>query len=351
MANFILLPGAGGQAWYWHLVEPELRDRGHDVVAVDFPAADDEAGYFEYAEAALLAIGDREELTVAAQSMGAYVAPLLCERADVREIVLVAPMIFAKGETGSEWWRASGQLEAQREMDLREGRDPGAPFDPIMLFMHDLPKPVIDEAFSRGEWKQSDRPFQDPFPLERWPDVPTRVIAGSRDRLLPLEFMRGLARERLGVEVEVIDSGHLPALAQPGELARMLAPDRAGTVAEVVAALNAGEWDRAFEHLAPGFEYDLTRTISPLRGVHRRERMPEVVAEFLGDWESARYEPEEFRAAGETVVTPFTTHFRGRDGIEVTAQATWVWTFRGSKVARLVLYQERDEALAEAGLA
>ena len=346
MANYVLLPGAGGDAWYWHRVVPELESRGHDAVAVDFPSADDEAGFAEYADAAVAAIGERHELIVVAQSLGGYVAPLLCSRADVREIVLVAPMIPTPGESGDEWWKASGQRAAQREADIREGRDPDAPFDPIMMFMHDLPKDVIDEAFSRGEWQQSNRPMADPFPLDRWPDVPTRVIAGARDRLFPLDFMRRLARERLGVEAEVIDSGHLPALVRPAELAEMLAPGpMVAIVEEVVAALNAGEWDRAFEHLAPDFEYDLTRTISPLRGVHPRERMREVVEEFLGDWESARYEAAELRPAGDHVVMPFTTRFRGRDGIELTADATWVWTFRGREVSRLALYQDREAAL------
>jgi pimeloyl-ACP methyl ester carboxylesterase len=39
--TYVLIPGAGGAAWYWHLVERELRQRGHDVVAVDLPADDD----------------------------------------------------------------------------------------------------------------------------------------------------------------------------------------------------------------------------------------------------------------------------------------------------------------------
>jgi hypothetical protein len=34
--------------------------------------------------------------------------------------------------------------------------------------------------------------------------------------------MRGLARERLGVDVDVVDSGHLPALSQPGALMELL---------------------------------------------------------------------------------------------------------------------------------
>jgi pimeloyl-ACP methyl ester carboxylesterase len=48
------------------------------------------------------------------------------------------------------------------------------------------------------------------------------VLAGRLDRLFPLPFMRRLARERLGVEPDVIDTGHLPALARPDELAQWI---------------------------------------------------------------------------------------------------------------------------------
>ena len=59
MTTFVLVPGAGGQAWYWHRVVPELRARGHEAIAVDLPAADDGAGFAEYADAVVAAIGDR----------------------------------------------------------------------------------------------------------------------------------------------------------------------------------------------------------------------------------------------------------------------------------------------------
>ena len=110
----------------------------------------------------------------------------------------------------------------------------------------------------------------------------------------------------------------------PGAAAR-----RAEIVREAVEALNAGEWERALAHLSADFEYDLTRTISPLRGVYSREQMRGVVEEFLGPWESATYEPDEVIEAGERIVMPFTTRFRGRDGIEVASRATWVWSFDG----------------------
>jgi pimeloyl-ACP methyl ester carboxylesterase len=137
-------------------------------------------------------------------------------------MILVAPMIPAPGESPGEWWSSSGQTAARREQDEREGRDPDAPFDVSTAFLHDVAEEVVTELFARGEPRQSDTPFGEPWPLDRWPDVQTRVLAGRHDRLFPLDFMRRLAKERLGVEADVIDTGHLPALARPKELAERL---------------------------------------------------------------------------------------------------------------------------------
>ena len=221
-ANYVLLPGAGGDAWYWHLVAPRLRAEGHEVITPDLPAGDDSAGLGDYADAVVDAIGDRDHLIVVAQSMAAFTAPMLCDRVDVRRLILVAPMIPAPGESPGAWWTTTGQTTAQRQQDVAEGRDPDAEFDVITTFMHDVPPDVVAEAFARGEPRQSDAPFAEPWPLNAWPDVPTTVIAGRHDRLLPLPFMRRLARERLGVEPDVIDTGHLPALSRPAELAHRL---------------------------------------------------------------------------------------------------------------------------------
>lgn len=211
MSTYVLLPGAGGDSWYWHRVEPLLRKAGHDVIAPDLPASDDSAGLSDYVDVVVEAVGGRGPVVVVAQSMAGIYAPLLCDHIDVQRFVLVAPMIPAPGETGGEWWSASGQADAQE-----------VPFDPIETFLHDVPPETLEEALRRGEPRQSGRPFADPWPLERWPDVPTRVIAGRHDRLFPLEFMRRLSRERLGVDPEIVDSGHLPALANPDELTALL---------------------------------------------------------------------------------------------------------------------------------
>ena len=100
-------------------------------------------------------------------------------------------------------------------------RRSGASGRPIPIRLQ--PQSVRDEAFSQPEPRQSDTPFDTPWPLAGWPDVPTRVIAGSEDRLFPLEFQRRVVRERLGLEVEVMPGGHLMALSRPEELsARIL---------------------------------------------------------------------------------------------------------------------------------
>jgi pimeloyl-ACP methyl ester carboxylesterase len=220
--TFVLLPGAGGDSWYWHLVALRLRRRGHEVLTPDLPGDDDTAGLRAYADTVVEAIGDRADVIVVAQSMAAFTAPMLCDRVDVRLLVLVAPMIPAPGESPGAWWPNTGQIAARRRQDEKEGRDPDADFDVRMTFMHDVPPELVAEAFARGEPRQSDTPFAEPWPLEAWPSVPTRVLAGRYDRLFPLEFMRELALERLGIAPDVIDTGHLPALSRPDELARRL---------------------------------------------------------------------------------------------------------------------------------
>ena len=50
MATFVLIPGAGGLAWEWHRLGPELEARGHEAVPIDLPAGDDGSGLAEYAD-------------------------------------------------------------------------------------------------------------------------------------------------------------------------------------------------------------------------------------------------------------------------------------------------------------
>jgi pimeloyl-ACP methyl ester carboxylesterase len=108
MTTYVLIPGAGGSPWYWPRLVPELQQRGHDVVAVNLPAADDSAGLAEYAQAVIDAAGDRTRLILVAQSLAGLTAPLVCVRLPVDLLVLLNAMVPVPGECAGRWWANTG---------------------------------------------------------------------------------------------------------------------------------------------------------------------------------------------------------------------------------------------------
>jgi pimeloyl-ACP methyl ester carboxylesterase len=222
VTTYVLIHGAGSDSWYWHLVAPELRSMGHDVVAPDLPCDDDAAGLAEYADAVVDAIGPRpDDLVLVAQSLAGFTAPLVCERLPVRLLVLVAAMVPAPGEPPGEWWANTGWEEARRAQAARDGRVLGEEFDPVVEFLHDVPPDVVAESVHHVR-PQSGTPFEQPWPLAAWPDVPTRFLLCRDDRFFPADFQRRVVRGRLGITPDEMDGGHLPALSRPQELARRL---------------------------------------------------------------------------------------------------------------------------------
>src|SRR6266545_4874287 len=181
MASYVLVPGAGGDEWYWHRLVPALRERGHDAVAVALPAADDSAGWSEYADVIVDAIGDRLAPVLVAQSLGGFSAPLACVRKPVEQIVLLNAMIPEPGETGEAWWSNTGQREAQLEYLATIGVTPEEASDDRVLYFHDVPADVVEEAERRGDPGQSWTPMTQPWPLAAWPATPTRVLVGRDD--------------------------------------------------------------------------------------------------------------------------------------------------------------------------
>ncbi|HKP40951.1 alpha/beta hydrolase [Mycobacterium sp.] len=226
---YALIPGAGGSAWYWHRVTPLLSAAGAQAIAIDLPADDDTADLNTYADIVADAVADASgPLIVVGQSMGAFTAPMVAERLAAALIVLVNPMVPKAGEAPGQWWEATGQKAAMVEHFDRIGLGRNE-FDSVEDFFHDVPTAVRDEALSQPEPQQSDTPFERPWPMQRWPDVPTRVVVGSDDRLFPLEFQRRVVRERLGLDVDVIPGGHLVSLSRPQELVDRLEAYRAAT--------------------------------------------------------------------------------------------------------------------------
>ena len=224
MTSFVLIPGAGGSAWYWHRVVPLLEAAGHEAIAVDLPGDDEAAGLDVYADIVSRAIGARENTILVAQSMGGFTAPLVGTRVPVRMLVLVNAMIPMPGETAGQWWDNTGSVEARISAAKRNGYS--TEFDLATYFLHDVPEDVAQEgaAHQRAEAKIA---FTQPCRFEAWPNVPIHVVGGTSDRFFPIEFQERVARDRLNKEVEHVAGGHLVALSNPrGLVDRLLAYER-----------------------------------------------------------------------------------------------------------------------------
>jgi pimeloyl-ACP methyl ester carboxylesterase len=207
MATYALIHGAYDVGWYWHLVERELRQRGHRKVAPDLPIEDDDASLLDHARFVVDAMDETDgELIIVGQSWGGYIAPIVAHLAEADRLVLVAPMIPRPGETDDEMWKATGWTFPAGEADA---------------FYHDVDPALAAEAKSR-ERAQSETTGSDPWPLDAWPAVPTHVIIGRDDRFFPADWLRGVVRDRLGIEPDELPGGHTLALSRPVELVELM---------------------------------------------------------------------------------------------------------------------------------
>jgi pimeloyl-ACP methyl ester carboxylesterase len=213
MATFAFIHGAGGSAWDWHLVSAALCERGHRTVAMDLPCDDDAAGLTAFADAVVDAVvasvGAPTDLVVVAQSLGAYTAPMACERLPVDLLVLLAGMTPVPGESAGDWWANTGHDQVVPDMEA---------VDPVELFCHDVAPGLQEEAFSHRR-EQSGTIFGEPFPMPAWPDVPTRYLLCRDDHLFPAEWNRPLVQERLGLTPVEIPGSHCAFLSQPDLIA------------------------------------------------------------------------------------------------------------------------------------
>ncbi len=219
MSAFVLIPGAGGVAWYWSRIVPLLERAGHTAIAVDLPGDDDAAGLAEYADLVLAAIDGRTDIALVAQSMGGFTAPMVCVGAAVESLTFVNAMIPVPHETPGDWWDNTGASEAR--IKAAEAGGYSTDFDAETYFLHDVPVGIaaVGEHHQRDE---TEAAFASTCDFDTWPSISIRAVAGSDDRFFPVEFQRRVAHDRLGIDIDVVPGGHLVSLAHPDLLANYL---------------------------------------------------------------------------------------------------------------------------------
>ena len=222
MTTYALIHGAGDGGWYWHLVEAELRSRGHRTVAPDLPADDETATLSDYADVVVERLEDvSDDVVVVAQSFGGFTAPLVAGRRPVSGLVYVAGMVPRPGEPPADWWSNTGYAEAAATQASADGGLTNNE-DPRICYYHDVPDALTDEALARERRHPSEAAYSQPWPGDEWPDVPTRFVLCTEDRCFPAAFLRAVVDDRLGITPEELTSGHCAALSHPAVLAALL---------------------------------------------------------------------------------------------------------------------------------
>lgn len=221
MATFVLIHGAGDVGWYWHRTAAELQARGHQTIAPDLPCDDETASLDDYVGAVTDAASGCRDLVLVGQSYGAYTATLAAARLPARLLVLLAGMMPRTGESPAEWWASTGYRQAATEQARLDGGQTGHD-DPLVCYYNGVPRRLAEEALRRGGRGESTAVYNTSWPLDTWPDVPTRFVLCQDDQFFPAAFMRRLAHERLGIVADEVPGCHCVALSQPRELSDLL---------------------------------------------------------------------------------------------------------------------------------
>ena len=188
MATFVLIHGAGDVGWYWHLAEAAAA-RGHQTIAPDLPCDNDTASLDDYAATVADAAAGRPDLVIVGQSYGAFTATLAASQLPARLLVLLAGMIPVPAKAPASGGSNTGYQHAAEQQARLDGGKTGHD-DPLISFYNGVPRPLAEEALRRGGRGESSAVWNTPWPLDAWPDVPTRFIAGTDDHFFPATFMR-----------------------------------------------------------------------------------------------------------------------------------------------------------------
>ena len=226
-APFVLVHGAWHGGACWRPLIDELEGRGERAIAVDLPCEDPDATLEDYAQAVVDAASVFDEpVVVVGHSLAGLTIPLIPSRRPVAGLVFVAAILPEPGRTPGEVLGPEAFSEGFGELSVAQiAEDNGASSwtrdAAIAAFYHDVPEPEVTEAVAALRPQQFGPTLED-WPIAAYPDVPMRYVACDDDRILDPGWQVRSARERLGLEADVLSGSHSPMLSRPADLADLL---------------------------------------------------------------------------------------------------------------------------------
>lgn len=236
MASFVLLHGAWGVPREWDAVIATLGASGHEAIAVDLPITDPGSCLEHYADCIVSAAARmRGPLIVVGHSAGGHAAALVPARRAVSRIVYLSAFVpiprtgFLVRRDGEPLMAAHGgdfELSSAAFRSVIVDRNDGTcELDALRLasFMAgeaaaDFLVPMLRPLLRPNGL----RVFEEPWPRDELPRVPSTYLLTGADPVLPPASQRIFAR-RLGVEPEEIaGADHGVHMKKPRVVAALL---------------------------------------------------------------------------------------------------------------------------------
>jgi ketosteroid isomerase-like protein len=118
-----------------------------------------------------------------------------------------------------------------------------------------------------------------------------------------------------------------------------------------VEAFNEGGIEAAAQFAHPEIEFEEPPTQPAPRTARGQAAAEETFASFEAAWEEHETEVKDIRElAGGEVLLASVEHFRGRDGMAISAPCWTIYAFRDGKIVKLRPFWDRAQAREAAGL-